>query len=96
MRACVRDHTVTQNPPPTEWFICVYWTAHTTYNIQTEGKEVKSLEKMRTARVRERERKLIGTRWWVQCRQGAFRFKSSEILKTATVVTLRLLALHAK
>jgi hypothetical protein len=57
---------------------------------------------MRTARVqerereRERERKLRETGRWVQCRQGALGFKSSEILKTATVVTLRLLVLQAK
>jgi hypothetical protein len=52
---------------------------------------------MRTARAheRERERKLIETGQWVQCRQGALGFKSSEILKSATVVTLRLLALQA-
>jgi hypothetical protein len=90
---------VTQNPPPTEWFIYVYCTAHTTYNIKRDEKRSRVAgedENRKSSGERERERELRETGRWLQCRQGALGFKSSETLKTATVVTLRLLVLQAK
>jgi len=52
---------------------------------------------MRTTRVQERERERERERRSSekQCRQGALGFKASEVVKTAAVITLRLLVLKA-